>query len=411
MAQLVESGRYDWVWTVGCDTLITNLTIALESIIATAEDARGGGRAAAGLPRAHRSLRLPARPQLEAQRRAAHRAAKHLLICGERATAVQADSFLVRGSEEGSAYLRDILAQYEIYKHHGWVEDQAMIDLRDKHAAITRIVPQWMMNSYDYSRFYHAHPVYGRDGLLREPGAMGAGGFPHPLAGGNAGRAAGIPEPVLAADCDMRVAILYLKIIRRIEAYPIATPYELGHKRFYDGYRKFMPVIPHDLIIVRCGATEGATDFDAIATHYLRFDGWGGDCAAYQEVVRVLDYDLVLCLNTLAYPYRHRWLEPFVEAMEVHGKGVYGATASYEVAPHLRTPAIAFHPDLIREYPFSVKNRGDSNLFEAGGNSIAAWAQRTGYPAVLVAADGRLPARRLAQARQHLPARRPEQLA
>lgn len=187
----------------------------------------------------------------------------------------------------------------------------------------------------------------------------------------------------------MRVAVLYLKIVRRIETYAIGTPYDIGHKRFYDGYRQFKPTIPHDLIIVRCGATEGATDFDAIATHYLRFDGWGADCAAYQKVVSVLDYDLVLCLNTLAYPWRLRWLEPFVEAMEVHGKGVYGATASYEVHPHLRTPAIAFHPDVIREYPFATENRSDSNRFEASPNSITAWAERTGYSTILVTADGR----------------------
>lgn len=187
----------------------------------------------------------------------------------------------------------------------------------------------------------------------------------------------------------MKVAVLYLKITRRIETFPIATPYEVGHQRFYRAYREFKPVIPHDLIIVRCGATEPASDFDAIATHYLRFDGWGSDCAAYQTIVRVLDYDLVLCLNTLAYPRCHHWLEPFVAAMEVHGKGVYGASASYEIRPHLRTPAIAFHPDVLREYPFSVINRGDSVEFESGANSITQWADRTGYPTVLVTADGR----------------------
>lgn len=187
----------------------------------------------------------------------------------------------------------------------------------------------------------------------------------------------------------MKIAVLYLKITRRIETYPIATPYEVGHKRFYDGYRKFKPTIPHDLIIVRCGATEGSTDFDSIATHYLRFDGMGSDCAAYQHVVRVLDYDLVLCMNTLAYPWRYFWLSPFVDALKVHGKGVYGATASYENHPHLRTPAIAFHPDVVREYPFSTTNREDSVRFESGANSISAWAERAGYPVILVTADGR----------------------
>lgn len=187
----------------------------------------------------------------------------------------------------------------------------------------------------------------------------------------------------------MKIAVLYLKITRRVETYPIATPYEVGHKRFYNAYREFTPTIPHDLIIVRCGATEGATDFDAIATHYMRFDGYGSDCATYHAVVRVLDYDLVVCMNTLAYPWRPFWLQPFVEAFKTHGKGVYGATASYESHPHLRTPCIAFHPDIIREYPFRTINREDSVQFESGANNISAWAFRIGYPVVLVTVDGR----------------------
>lgn len=187
----------------------------------------------------------------------------------------------------------------------------------------------------------------------------------------------------------MKLAVLYLKIVRRIETFTIATPYKVGHLRFFENYRKFQPAIPHDLIIVRCGGTEGATDFDSIATHYLRFDGWGSDCAAYQHVVSVLDYDLVLCLNTLAYPWRLGWLEPFVDAFKRHGKGVYGATASYEVHPHLRTPAIAFSPDVIRAYPFPTLNRSDSNRFEAGQNSISAWAERNGFEVILVTPNGR----------------------
>lgn len=187
----------------------------------------------------------------------------------------------------------------------------------------------------------------------------------------------------------MRIAVLYLKIVRRTEVFPIATPYEIGHKRFYNTYREFKPGIEHDLIVVRCGATEGASDFDSITTHYMRFDGYGSDCGAYQAAVRVLDYDFVLCFNSLAYLWRYGWLEAFVEAIKIHGKGVYGPTASYEVHPHLRTPCIGFHPDVLREYPFTITNRGDGCMFEASPNSITSWAERTGYPTILVSGDGR----------------------
>lgn len=125
MAELVESGNWDWVWCVGCDTLITNMRLRLEELI--------------------------------------EGTTKHLLICGERVAPLQADSFLVRSSPEGSGWLRDILDQYPAYRHHPWVENQTMIDRKDRHAAITQIVPQHRLNSYDYRRFYYLGDQY-RDG-------------------------------------------------------------------------------------------------------------------------------------------------------------------------------------------------------------------------------------------------------
>lgn len=126
MLDLVESGLYRWVWCVGADTLITNSRLTLEALTGDTD--------------------------------------KHLLICGERVAPIQADSFLVRGTSEGAAYLRDILDSRKVYAQHPWVENQAMIDRREQHAAITEIVPQWRLNSYDYSQFYHIGDQY-RSGL------------------------------------------------------------------------------------------------------------------------------------------------------------------------------------------------------------------------------------------------------
>lgn len=125
LLDMVESGQFDWVWCVGCDTLITNLGLSLESL--------------------------------------ANSTMRHVLICGERVAPLQADSFLVRHSPEGIAWLKDILSCYPDYKHHPWVENQAMIDRRERHAAITQIVPQWRLNAYDYRRFYYLGNQY-RDG-------------------------------------------------------------------------------------------------------------------------------------------------------------------------------------------------------------------------------------------------------
>lgn len=157
---MVQSGKYEWIWTVGGDTLITNFTIKLESIIATSQTPQAETAPLPVCPVFKNSI-APARI-INWTAPPGHKTTgkKHLLICGERVTPIQADSFIVKCSPESAAYIRDILNQYSAYKHHPWVENQAMIDLRDKHAAITHIVPQWMMNSYDYSRFYAIGPQY-----------------------------------------------------------------------------------------------------------------------------------------------------------------------------------------------------------------------------------------------------------
>lgn len=159
MLRLVESGKYEWVWCVGADTLITNFGIKLESIVAAAETEEAELMPLRECPPFPINI-APAAVTKWTQNGHPRHGRKHLIICGERVTPVQADSFLVRGSKEGADYLKDILGNYKHYRHHPWVENQAMIDLRDKHAAITFNPPAHVMNSVDMSRFYHLHPAY-----------------------------------------------------------------------------------------------------------------------------------------------------------------------------------------------------------------------------------------------------------
>lgn len=162
LLELVDSGLFDWVWTVGADTLVTNMDRRLEDLIAVAETP---GAKALPLPPAPppSPLAPPRVIDWRAPPNWPRAGRKHLLICGERVTSLQADSFLLRCSDRGAGYVRDILAHYPDYQHAPWVEQQCMMDLREKHAALTYIVPQWMLNSYDYRRWHHVHPCY-RDG-------------------------------------------------------------------------------------------------------------------------------------------------------------------------------------------------------------------------------------------------------
>lgn len=164
MAELVASGDYDWVWCVGCDTLITNLGIKLESITGIAEKPEAESWEFPRCPHFKRST--APKPVVHWRPPPGHKTTgpKHLIACGERVTPIQADSFLVRGSQAGLDYLNDILRCYPQYRHHPWVENQAMIDFVEKHASITLLVPQHLLNAYDYSCFYHVDPMY-RDGI------------------------------------------------------------------------------------------------------------------------------------------------------------------------------------------------------------------------------------------------------
>lgn len=187
----------------------------------------------------------------------------------------------------------------------------------------------------------------------------------------------------------MKVAVLYLRVVRRADpSLPMPFPYDVGHARFLDSYRKFTPEIEHDLVVVNCGITKDVSPFDDLANKYCYYDGLGSDCGTYQAVVPTLKHDLVLCLNSIAYFWRPGWLEPFVAAAEKMGPGVYGASASCENNPHLRTPAIACAPKIMAAYPMLVNSRQDAIEFESGRLNFSLWAEQSGYPSVMVAADG-----------------------
>lgn len=162
MLELVKSGEFSWVYCVGCDTMITNFWIGLEDII------RQCGTPNPKLPDA--KFRLPPGapgPVVTTWKKPTYQpdGQTHIIFACDRASLVQADSFLIRASEVGCSYLQDILDQYPIYCTQPWVEQQAMSDLRHKHGEVMRIVPQCWLNSYNYRLFDHLGPYYkeGKD--------------------------------------------------------------------------------------------------------------------------------------------------------------------------------------------------------------------------------------------------------
>lgn len=136
MLSRLKSGEYDWIWCVGGDTMITNFTIPLESFTESTN--------------------------------------RHVIATGDACCTIQADSFLVRSSPEGIAFVSEVMDQWPRLKHHTWVENQAMIELLPKHENNIQILPQRALNAYDYrlyaDKFWACEnhkrglDIYGNDG-------------------------------------------------------------------------------------------------------------------------------------------------------------------------------------------------------------------------------------------------------
>jgi len=124
VVELLESG-YDWVHAVGCDTMITNFNIRLEDIV---DDN------------------------------------SHFIIATD-CFNINNDSYLARNTPECIAWLKlldTFQDQYDM--KHAWNDQQCMIDHIEKLGDKLRIVPQRLINAYDYDQYPGSIPhVYKRD--------------------------------------------------------------------------------------------------------------------------------------------------------------------------------------------------------------------------------------------------------
>jgi hypothetical protein len=103
----------DWFWWTGCDTLVTNMTVGLET-------------------KADNNY--------------------HFVISTD-CNGINADSFLIRNSPEGKYYIKMIMSKQPEYKDHGWMEQQVIIDTLEDNKALIKIVPQREINAYNYQLY------------------------------------------------------------------------------------------------------------------------------------------------------------------------------------------------------------------------------------------------------------------
>jgi hypothetical protein len=183
----------------------------------------------------------------------------------------------------------------------------------------------------------------------------------------------------------LRVALVYV--------YPVVgePEHDVNARRFVSTYREFPPMHEHTLHVIFNGGAPSAINsavFDGLRTQSHQHDDSGWDIGAFQIAARDIDCDVIVCLGGNSYFKRAGWLKRMVEAVTAHGDGLYGASASYERVPHIRTTGFWCDPMLIRAYPQRVRSYADRYRFEASESSITRLAEHVGLGCWLVTWDG-----------------------
>lgn len=186
----------------------------------------------------------------------------------------------------------------------------------------------------------------------------------------------------------LRIAIVYACPVDRDEQL------ERGMKRFIRTYTAYRPTIEHSLHVYFNGSSASQDDrelFEGIADEFHSHDNSGWDIGTFIRAARELPCDMLVCFGTYTYFTRSGWLERMAEAFRERGDGLYGASASYESTPHIRTAGFWCNPELVRAYPRRVRNYADRYEFEHGVRSITSLAASLGLGCWMVTWDGAYP--------------------
>ena len=187
----------------------------------------------------------------------------------------------------------------------------------------------------------------------------------------------------------MKTAVLYNLVEKPTSRKnPLPINWKGIIERFRNYYLEFDSGVEHDLVICTSGSkiTEGSKEiFKELRYKTFPYYGRGWDVGAYQyAATRLQGYQRVLFLNSEAHVCCDNWLQKFSAAWDKYGSGIYGASSSFEIAPHIRTCAMMTSPTLILEYPYRIKSRYDAGLFENSPKNFSLWAAFKGVPVYVV---------------------------
>lgn len=68
---------------------------------------------------------------------------------------IQSDSFVIRNTMEGRAWLKMIMDKMPEYLSHPFLEQGVMMETHQQYQHIVKVVPQRFLNSYHYPLYYH----------------------------------------------------------------------------------------------------------------------------------------------------------------------------------------------------------------------------------------------------------------
>lgn len=176
--------------------------------------------------------------------------------------------------------------------------------------------------------------------------------------------------------------------------YPLDARQEFvgNAKKWTESYLKIDPGQEHRVIICFARGTPNEQDkalFKGIEHESTIYDEDGWDIGAYQHVAANFDADLMIFCNSRTRFWKGGWMTRFVQAYEAFGpKGLYGASGSYERAPHIRTACFSTNPHILRRFPYKVDSREKGFWFESGQWNFMEWYRDHGWPVKMVAWDG-----------------------
>jgi hypothetical protein len=145
-------------------------------------------------------------------------------------------------------------------------------------------------------------------------------------------------------------------------------------RQFVKSYHAHPPGVDHETVIVMQAGRLSAEMTQLFASlpkvNVYHHDDTGHDIGGYLAVSKHIQTDLMVCFGGSTFVRKQGWMRRMVEAVDKHGAGMYGPTASYQITPHLNTTGFWLPTKLLAAYDKPVVTRHDRYEFEHGISSF-----------------------------------------